>query len=484
MPIDAGDPIRLPAEAWDPAGPLVRACRDHDANALFRIVHQRYGITQERIADRVRMESGEMSRRVNNILGPIQHIDRWIRIAHGLGMPEHARRTLFQLPPISDPATPPDPAPADATKEPTTDRRALLRYTGLGITAATLASLVGAGRDGGSPVTGDGLESPLEIAGRVQSISATNVDGTALDLLDGIVIDVIDQYERVGPAVLAPHVVGQRRQLHNLMTAQQHPRQRDRLFLIGARLSGLLGVIALDLGNIGSARAYTIEAFHLAQMIEHAADAQAWVRGTQSLIEYYAGRYQDALDLARDGQRLSPGGPQTIRLIINGEARALGRLGDKHGVDAAVDGAQAWLADHKTTPAMSPSLALGPYCGARIDCNAATAYLQLGQPARAIEHGTRALSALTPLGLGGPQALTQLDLATALIQSPETADPEHATALVTGALSLPGADQFRPVAQRATEFITAVQDWRDLPAVHELTDAIHAFTAPSRPALT
>jgi hypothetical protein len=44
------------------------------------------------------------------------------------------------------------------------------------------------------------------------------------------------------------------------------------------------------------------------------------VRGTESLSAYYQKRYKDALDLARDGQRHAHGGPQTIRLAVNGEA--------------------------------------------------------------------------------------------------------------------------------------------------------------------
>src|SRR3989442_5159481 len=61
-------------------------------------------------------------------------------------------------------------------------------------------------------------------------------------------------------------------------------------------------------------------------------DLQAWVRGTESLSAYYQKRYTDALELARDSQRHAHGGPQTIRLAVHGEARALGRMGDRRGV--------------------------------------------------------------------------------------------------------------------------------------------------------
>src|SRR5258705_13907070 len=88
------------------------------------------------------------------------------------------------------------------------------------------------------------------------------------------------------------------------------------------------------------ARAYCAEAFVLAAAAEDS-DLQAWVRGTESLSAYYQKGSPEALELARDGQRYAHGGPQTIRLAVNGEARALGRLGDRRGVDEAVERAGA-----------------------------------------------------------------------------------------------------------------------------------------------
>jgi len=105
VPINAPEPIRLPPQAWDPHGPLIQACRDHDANTLFRIVHERYGIIQERLAILAGIPAGEISKRIHNRRGPLIHLRRWIDIAHALGMPDHARRVLFDLPPVEPAAT-------------------------------------------------------------------------------------------------------------------------------------------------------------------------------------------------------------------------------------------------------------------------------------------------------------------------------------------------------------------------------------------
>jgi hypothetical protein len=82
------------------------------------------------------------------------------------------------------------------------------------------------------------------------------------------------------------------------------------------------------------ARAYCLEAFRLG---DYAGDPnlQAWARTTHSFCEYYAGRYSDALELARDGLRYAENGPQSVRLITNGAARALGKLGDAQGESIA-----------------------------------------------------------------------------------------------------------------------------------------------------
>src|SRR5207245_1673735 len=100
------------------------------------------------------------------------------------------------------------------------------------------------------------------------------------------------------------------------------------------------------------ARAYCAEAFALAAAAEDS-DLQAWVRGTESLSAYYQRRYTDALELARDGQRHAQSGPQTIRLAVNGEARALGRLGDRRGVATALIRQQGPDVEHAADVALA-----------------------------------------------------------------------------------------------------------------------------------
>lgn len=313
------------------------------------------------------------------------------------------------------------------------------------------------------------LDSPLDIAERMQWVSASNVDDVALNQIDSAIADLIEQYERIGPSLLAAQAVRNRRWMDVLIRERQHPHQREQLYVAAARLSGVLAAIALDLGRRPLARAYAAEAFHLAQLARRE-DVQAWVLGTQSLIEYYAGNFVAALAHARQGQAIAGHGGQDVRLILNGEARALSRLNDATGVEDAVQRGLALVDQDNTTKDVSASLTLGSYCYARAAGNAATAYLWIRQPTKARIYAEQALATFDAQGLQGPRALTRLDIAVSLVQDASHAEPERAAVLTQEALTVVGAQQFKPIAQRAEEFVTAAAPWRDIAAMREVAE--------------
>ncbi|MGY4899954.1 hypothetical protein ACWEEK_30785 [Micromonospora aurantiaca (nom. illeg.)] len=76
---------------------------------------------------------------------------------------------------------------------------------------------------------------------------------------------------------------------------------------------------------------------------------QARARATQSLIAFYTGDYHDALAYAQDALRRAGNSPHRIRLTINGQARALARLGDRYGVDKAVNHPFTALSDYPSS---------------------------------------------------------------------------------------------------------------------------------------
>lgn len=453
-------PPPVPDIFWDHP-PLLQALqRQHMGQVIreFRF-HPHHGpkpLPQERVAAWIGLTQPQLSRIENG--PPIVHLDRLAHLAALFRIP--GCRLWFSLP---------------VEGESLTTRL----VTDLSKPIGTAAS-VGMSRHYSieqKPLPPDSLDSPLEVIQRMQAIAVSAIDQHTLTELEAIVFDAIDDYERFGPATIVSTIVEQRRWLHHSLLDRHPPRIGIRLFTLAARMSGILASLALDLQSFRTARAYASEAFQLAEMVDHP-DLSAWVRGTQSLIEYYARRYDTALEYARDGLRIAPAGPQTIRLIVNGEARALARLGDRDGVDAAVDRATQLHEDLPAPPDVSSSLALGTYCAARIHGNAATAYLILHESDRVLVHGEKALKVFDPRQLQGPRALTRLDMATALLQA-DHPDPPRAAHIVRQALAIEGVTAFGAVTQRTGEFLAVAASFRSIPEISDIQQQVHDLAVPA-----
>jgi transcriptional regulator with XRE-family HTH domain len=316
-----------------------------------------------------------------------------------------------------------------------------------------------------------------EVTRRMQLFAASNVDDAALDQLETSVEVVGRRYETSDAATVYPVALKQRRWVAELMAGHQHPSQRRHLYLIGGKLSGLLGYLAFDLGNELVARAYCNEAMGLAKAAGHG-DLAAWVRGTQSFIAYYGGRYREALDLARDGQRYARGGPASIRLAISGEARTLGKLGDAAGVDEAVSRALAAHAKIEDADPVGYFLSFDPFTASRIAGNAASAYLAAGAHERAREFTDQAIPIFAAAGSTASHALTLVDASMTHLAGPFP-EPDRAGALVSEALAV-GADlRSEVVARRAKDFLISAAQWRTVPEISEISDAVQAWRMPT-----
>ncbi|RQW93617.1 XRE family transcriptional regulator [Micromonospora inaquosa] len=327
-----------------------------------------------------------------------------------------------------------------------------------------------------------------ECEGRIDArrlaLKSSTDDNVRLTYLENEVLEAIADNERLTPGILMGRLRPLRAYIDQLMAGRQHPPQRARLYAVAAHLSGLLGALALDLGAFTVAHAYAAESFDLAEAADQP-DVQAWARATQSLVAFYAGDYHDALAYAQDGLRRGGTSVHRIRLTINGLARSLARLGDRYGVDRAVDDAFTMLSDYPAGSPVSASLALGPYCPARTAANAATAYLALGRTAGVTNHLTVAIDAFDTAGLAGPRALSRLDLATAHLHA-DRPDPEQAATLAMEALTLTADQRFESVHQRARQFLAAAHPFASQPQLRHVADLLADRTqidTTARPAL-
>jgi DNA-binding XRE family transcriptional regulator len=288
--------------------------------------------------------------------------------------------------------------------------------------------------------------------------------------------DVLTNYEHQEHRGLLTVLVKQRNWIEALLDECRAPDQRRRLFDIAAGTAGLLGYIAVGRGNFPLARAYCAEAFQLGNLA-HDPNLQAWARGTHSFCEYYAGRYDEALHLALDGLRYAKAGPQSVRLIVNGAARALGKLGDVDGVRRAVGDALDLMSRNDPPPGLPSSIITGCYSAAQTASNAATAYVSLGMADDVRHYVAMALPEITASQSPWSQSLVTIDLAVAAVIG-MNADLEHASRLAVKALNISAGRPIISVHQRVGDLVTAATArWGQHPHVETIRDALATATA-------
>ncbi|MFC8796940.1 hypothetical protein ACFT2C_04360 [Promicromonospora sp. NPDC057138] len=348
--------------------------------------------------------------------------------------------------------------------------------------AVALMSRAGAAERAAEPDTGPTAVLDPEVAEIEQQrawLSSMHADRPKLDYLADAVGQIIGQVDLTPVAQLDVRARTLRPHLHRMLREPHHPPVARSLYTTATFLSGVQATLALDLGHLDSGRAYAREAFDLAEATGDL-DLIAWARAAQSLVEYYDGQYLDALALADDGLARAPRGVHAVRLAVNGRARALARMGDREGVERAVDHGWAVIEEHARPGVdLSASMDEGIYCEARTAGNAATAYLALGDAERVEQYATRALKTFDRLGVRSTQAMTRLDIATVLLQ-PGSRDLERATKLVTEVVEITAAERKYPVEKRTGEWLEAAQPWHALPAVREVRELVAARAQPHR----
>jgi transcriptional regulator with XRE-family HTH domain len=312
------------------------------------------------------------------------------------------------------------------------------------------------------------LESPERILERIQRQRSVPVTEEYLNGLRVYVDDVADRYELEGPAALAPEILRQRLRAQDLLFDCPPSKRGLQLMNFAARLSALLSYMAVNLGQFGPAQAYATEAFQLADETDDG-DLMAWVRGTQSLAAYYTKRYDRSAEFARDGLRYAHDGPQAVRLLVNGEARALAKLGATAAAQAAVSRSYKLLERFAPEPGMSGCISFGLYSEARVASNAATAFLSMSKPTEALAHAEYAQTVIDESNSMWSRALVRLDAATARL-SGTAPDLDHAALLVREVRGLTHTHDIESIRQRTVTCLDAMRPWRDAAAVKDLLD--------------
>jgi hypothetical protein len=340
------------------------------------------------------------------------------------------------------------------------------------------SSLAGANAEAFSPEQRyDVPEDVTDVLRRIQQTYGSSIHPDITRQLRDNMRHTLVHYESLDHHSLFPALRRQRAWIESLLGECGHPAQRKELFEIAGATSGVLGYVAVGSGDFSLARAYCLEAFQLGDFADNA-NLQAWSRGLQSFCEYYAGRYDDALNLAKDGLNYAQSGPQSVRLVINGAARAMGKLGDVKGVDGAVDEAHELMSRNDVPNGVPSSISLDCYSAAQVASNAATAYVSLAMPEKVQYYVAEALPEISKSDSPWSRSLVQIDLAVSHVRAKD-ADLDRAAALVHDALAISATRPIISVEQRTSEFIRDVTNrWGDVPQARAIVDAVSAMKAP------
>ncbi|WP_067690487.1 helix-turn-helix domain-containing protein [Nocardia jejuensis] len=324
------------------------------------------------------------------------------------------------------------------------------------------------------PFGGESVDA-TDVLRRIHRLNRS-VDPEVVHHLATSTLAIIENYEDADHAELVPALNRQRAWLNELVEDCAHPRQRASLFEVAGQTSGLLGYLAVGRGEFLLARAYCLEAFTLGDFSQNMV-LRAWARGLQSFCEYYAGQYLDALRYAEDGFASGQPNSQTVRLMINGAARAMGKLNDAEGVERIVDAAFDVLARSDAPDGMPSSVSLGCYSPAQTAGNAATAYVSLGRPDKVAEYARLAMPEISRSGSPWSRSLVAIDMAHSHIGA-EQGDPGYAADLVLGALDTSAGKPVVSVRKRAAEFVRdARRQWGALEKIAAVRDAVMALNS-------
>ncbi|MFS4091904.1 helix-turn-helix domain-containing protein [Streptomyces sp. AF1A] len=426
----------MPQHVWQDVD-VVTAMRDGDFGSALARVRRLASLRQEEMA-RVTGLSQPFLSALESGSRRLTHYDKIVTVLERLGVPEHALPRLFaSKAPGSAEAHRPLPA---SVHEP-----ALL----------------------------EPWESPLDVARRLNGTISSNTDPATLSLLTQQVGAIVDRYEADGPHKLGPRTVELRHFIQTLLEGRQPPRQRTELFRLAAKASGLLSYMAVNAGHEANAEAYSTEALQLALEIDDS-ELAMWIFGTRSLGAYYAGRYDQALEWADAGLAIDRCNAQAIRLLANGRARALGKLGDATGARRAIAEAEDLSSEYRLPDGLTPCISFAPYSIPRTLANAATAHVALGNTQEVMQYAEQVDELVEQSDSAWSRALVRLDVATALLVGPQP-DVEHAMTLGMQALAAGGGPPIRSVVQRAGELHTTAAAWQELPAVRDYAEALRSW---------
>ncbi|ADP78201.1 hypothetical protein [Pseudofrankia inefficax] len=315
----------------------------------------------------------------------------------------------------------------------------------------------------------------LLIEGQILEVSgmlAASPVQLALDRAEHILTQALGAHEIIPPA----HILAQTARLHRGLERLARRRMPDsqwrRLRLLAGRVAVLRADAAFKQGNVTAARVLTAQGY-AAGLAAGDGPLCGSAREVGAVTEFYDGRPDEALRLARDGQRHVGSGPVRARLVCQ-EARALAALGDVQGAAKALD--QAYdLADQISPDRWGrPGPSFDEFNPVEVAYNATTALCLLGRPRTAEQHAELALPKLDAMDAPGFRSVIRLDLSLALARAGRL-ELERVCHLASEAIQISWGRTVSSVSSRADQLLEATRVHGEVPEVRDLAALVREW---------
>ncbi len=304
------------------------------------------------------------------------------------------------------------------------------------------------------------------------SLAAQAMSGEVVGLIHDELRDLAREYPRRSLGELLPRMVQAQDVAFRVLEDRARPADARQLYLLAGVISGMVAKASHDLTQPHAAMTQTRTAFVCAEQAGHLG-LQAWVRGLQALIAYWAGRPAESVRHAASGAGRSQN-TTSVWLPIS-EARGWAARGNAAQAEAAIQRAE--VADEHVQPDELDQL--GGMCSfglARMKYYAADAMAWLPQHQAAENYAERACQAYadpeSPEWAFGDQAGSHAALAIARAAKGEIAGAGEALAPV---LQLAQEQRINGIVSSALRVTRQLRE-ADAPAADELIEQIELFT--------
>ncbi|MFF0149923.1 hypothetical protein [Micromonospora sp. NPDC005203] len=172
-------------------------------------------------------------------------------------------------------------------------------------------------------------------------LAAEATSPAAIDQLTEDVQRLALAYPQRPVSQILPDLAETQDTLFTLLERRQQPTQSRDLHFLAGITSGLLAKVSHDMADPHSAMLQARTAVLCADQSGHSG-LQAWLRGLQSLVAYWAGRYAEAVRYAEAGREYATqaGGTSAVWLPVSA-ARAYAALGNAEQAKAAITEAES-----------------------------------------------------------------------------------------------------------------------------------------------